>query len=193
MPGTGRCGRATKGGCIEMVPQAYATPGPAPATPTPVEFVIHNQGPTDLFLVLQAGTKDAPFFRLERPGAAGSSVLSVPENHWCPCACPQEGMAKCVDCGRPPDRALPLEPGQRHTLHWDGNEHPWTTRWCPDGEPGTCVVTWPTRPGPLQVEICASVGAPQVDAQSDHSVCGRSAFSHPPVGPVHLRLGAVER
>jgi len=154
-----------------------------PGDPTPVTFEIVNALDEIVVLSGQPGAEASPTFRMWR----GEAQLSVPENFWCPCRCPAEGMPECLDCGRAPQIAIEVPPAASLSLSWDGRDHPPTQRSC-GGAAATCVTSRTTAPGPLRIEVCGTIGAVATFTSADRRACATARFDHPAKGPAKLEL-----
>lgn len=167
--------------------------------PTPAVFRVRNIGDEPLYF---ESTMLLPVrFDLLQRYCGRLQKLELPENHFCPTLCPDEGPAQERDCGRPPRIMQRLPPGEDTAVGWSGTEQVGLRRMC-DGPPGQfCLVNRVTVPGTYTLEVCAFTGVAGgrpdpndpnrlMDATpAGIHLCRRIEFRYPTRRPVEIQFG----
>jgi hypothetical protein len=176
-----------------------AQPGKESRAATPVLIEVHNAGAAPIYF--DATWQQPLRFDVIARVCGRERRLEIPENDFCPCPCPNEGLPRCRDCGRPPPAVLRLDPGARATLGWSGGEAAGTRRVCDRPQGVFCTQNRAAMPGPYTLEVCAWPAATPGKPDSSNperltgsvptgkSECRRVPFRLPAKTSVTVRFG----
>ncbi len=205
MPLVGRCGVPAGAECHDLGTSWWTgrdlpprPQGPLQA-PVSVTFEVRNDTLGPLYFESMLNTP--LYFNLYARDCGRERKLELPENHFCPTRCPEQGPVMERDCAMPPRIFRRLAAGQSMSLIWSGSEEVGMRRQCGDRPSQFCRVDRVTVSGTYSVEVCAyegvSGGRPY-DDNPDQLImatavgvphCRRVQFRHPEMNTVTVRLG----
>lgn len=153
-----------------------ASPPTGPGTPTSIVVVSDARAPLSLDTTFGAldglalGARDQPLGLLALDSAEEAGLYP----RACACPCDEE----CAECEAPMERSVPLPPGGRVELAWNG-----LVRRYRSGPRGTCFDTFAPPPGRYVLRACA--GSP---TRGEPGPCGRAEITLPASGPITLHV-----
>lgn len=168
------------------------------ARPSPVAIRVRNATGAPLFFALTART--APRFDIYADDGGQRRRLELPENQFCPTACPDAGPAAERDCRKPAPLLYRLMPGEQRDLRWSGTAQVRKLRSCGGAPAVPCVRTYAAPAGPYVLEVCARTGAlggrPQPRdpnlllgaTPQGEELCGSAELHHPRTTSVRIDL-----
>lgn len=199
VPGRGICGIPVGAACYDLGPgwsSVRLNPrASVPDAARPVQILVENRSGAPLYFAATTAAK-RPRFDLYAPQADGRR-LEIPENQFCPTACPAEGPIPEIDCGRPEPGAVALAEGAELRLNWSGLESVTRLRACAERADGACIIETPAYEAHYEIEICAfaaladgpvpgSAAFAEGARVSGPDRCLRSAFDYPEQGAITL-------
>jgi hypothetical protein len=204
VPGIGRCGIPVGQGCYDMGTEWW-TGRDIPddrfrdfVNPAPAVFVLYNDGKVPIYF--ESGLNLLVRFNLFLQYCGRIYKLEIPENHFCPDPCPDQGSPMEIDCGKPPRIAQCLPVGEHVSMQWSGLEQVIMWRICDNLPIKSCLVDRVTVPGIYTIEVCAykSISGGKPDAANPNRMIGatltgecerlRLDFQHPATGPLMIRF-----